>query len=242
GGARGIAHIGVIKALEEAGIKPDFISGTSAGAMIAAFYAAGYSTDEMEKIVSQSNIFHFRDFAWSKAGLLKSRTNEKMIGNYFKKRSFDLLKIPVFISAVDIVKGEVVVFSSGNIVKSLLASFAIPVLFEPVRYKNKTLIDGSAASCFPVEPLIGKCDHIIGVYVNPVRKTNRKLNMNTIFERGFHLALYNEVRLKKKYCDVYIEPPDLNDYSMFDFKKSKKLVDIGYNYARRFKKQLINLS
>ena len=109
------------------------------------------------------------------------------------------------------------------------------------QYKNKMLIDGGAADCFPVQPLIGKCDCIIGVYVNPVKKTTRKLSMQDIFDRGFHLALYNEVRLKRKYCNVFIEPPALNDYSTFDFKRSEELIDVGYEYTRQLKRQLGSL-
>jgi NTE family protein len=233
GGARGLAHIGVLMALEESGITPNFISGSSAGAMIGAFYAAGYSIGDIRDIVLNNSIFHFNDFAWSKTGLLKTSSNEGILRKYFKDHTFETLKTPLYISATDIMNAEVIVFSSGDLVKAILSSSAIPVLFEPVKYMDKLLIDGAAMSCFPVAPLINRCDTIIGVYVNPVKKTNKVLSMMDIVDRGIHLALYNEVLLKKGACNLFIEPPALQDYSMFDFNKTQELIEIGYQYTKQ---------
>lgn len=136
GGALGIAHIGVLKALEEAGIRPDIISGTSSGAVIGAFYAAGYSISQIMYIITTNTIFHYNDIAWSTSGLLKSEANEKMYRKYFRHKYFKDLAIPLSISATDILNGKTIFYSSGDVVKVLLASTAIPVLFEPVNKKN----------------------------------------------------------------------------------------------------------
>lgn len=231
GGARGLAHLGVLKALEKFDIKPVIISGTSSGAVIGAFYAAGYPIDEIVDIISKNTIFHFGDFAWSKSGLLASAANEKMYRKYFKHKSFEDLKLPLYISATDILAGKTIYFSSGDVVKPMLASTAIPAIFEPVKYKNHLLIDGSALSGLPVEPLLKRCEVIIGSYVNPVNPIKNISGMLNIFDRGYHLTSYKDVKEKKEYCDLFLEPPALINYTMFDFKKAKEIIEIGYKYT-----------
>jgi len=238
GGARGIAHIGILKALEELGVKPNIISGTSTGAAIGAFYAAGYSVSQIEEIILNNHFFHFSDFAWSNSGLLSTHGNEEMFRKYFKHKSFKDLKLPLYISATDILAGKTVFYASGDVVNVILASSALPLVFKPVKYKNRLLIDGSTISCFPIEPLIKKCDMIIGAYVNPVSKIKSISGMRNIFDRGIHLTLYKDVEKKKEFCDLFIEPPALRNYNMFDFKHGKDLLEIGYRYTIRQKEKI----
>lgn len=241
GGARGLAHLGVIKLLEENNIRPDLISGTSAGALMGAFYAAGYGIEEIAAIIRKSSLFHLSSLAWSKAGLLKGNSNEKLLRSHLGKRRLEDLQIPLYISAVDIMKGEVVTLNQGDLVKALLASSAIPVLYEPVKVKNRLLIDGSALECFPTEPLLKKCDALLGVYVNPVKPTAKKLNMMEIFDRGYHLTVYHEVERKKQHCQVYLEPPELSRYGMFDLKKADEIIEIGYKAAKAAQSKILAL-
>ncbi|MDI1355206.1 MAG: patatin-like phospholipase family protein [bacterium] len=241
GGARGIAHIGVIKALEELGITPQVISGTSAGAAIGAFYAAGFSISEIEKFVRENRFFHLSDVAWSSSGLLKTETNEKLFRNYFQKKTFEQLKIPLFISATDLLAGKTVYFSEGDVVMAILASSAIPLLFEPVEYQNKLFIDGGVISAFPSEPLLSICDKIVGVYVNPVSKISTIKGMMAVFDRGLHLTMYNNVEQKKSHCDLFIEPPELLKYSAFDYNQADELIGIGYRYTMTLREALKQL-
>ncbi len=134
------------------------------------------------------------------------------------------------------------VFSTGDIVRAIIASSAIPVLFEPVKYRDKVFIDGGAINCFPVEPLLDSCGFIIGNYVNPVRKTDATLDMMQVFDRGFHLALYHEIQTKQKLCHVYIEPAALQNYYMFDFKKAAEIMQIGYEETLMHSAELNRLS
>jgi NTE family protein len=241
GGARGIAHIGVLKGLQELGIEPGVISGTSSGAVIGAFFAAGYTPSEIAEIIFGNKFFHFSDLAWNTSGFLASDENEKMFRTYLKRKRFNDLNIPLYVSATDILKGEAVFFSSGDVVKAILASSAIPIIFAPVHYKNRMLIDGSAITCFPTEPLLNKCEALIGVYVNPINKIRGISGMINIFDRGYHLTLYNEVRPKKILCDVFIEPAELVNYSMFDFKKGKELIEIGYKSVMKQRKKFLSI-
>ncbi|HXB11779.1 MAG TPA: patatin-like phospholipase family protein, partial [Bacteroidia bacterium] len=157
---------------------------------------------------------------------------------YFENKTFADLKIPFYIAATDILAAKTIFYSSGDLVKVILGSSAIPAIFEPVKYDNRFLIDGSAGCGFPVEPLLNTCNTLIGSYVNPIGIIKELKGILNIFDRGFHIAQYKEVEHKKKYCNMYIEPPALVNYNMFDFKKGKELIEIGYEYTMQQTKKL----
>jgi len=239
GATRGIAHIGVLTALDEFGIKPDYISGSSAGALMGAFYAAGFTPSEMRDIAFENRFFHLTDLAFNRAGASKNKANEKMFRKYFKDTRFEDLDIPLYVAATDIRNARAEMFNSGDVVKAVMASSAIPVLFEPVEYKRRSYVDGSIMSCLPVEAIHHKCDFIIGSYVNPVFRTRRRLYIADIFDRSFHLASGAEVKQKKKLCDVFIEPPELNEFNMRDFKRVDNLIYYGYQQTKKLKNKLL---
>lgn len=241
GGARGIAHIGVLKAFEELGITPNVISGTSAGAAIGAFYAAGFSISEITEFVRVNRFFHLSDVAWNSSGLLKTETNEKLFRKYFQHKTIEDLKIPLFISATDILEGKSVFFSEGDLVMAILASTALPLVFEPIEYRNKILIDGGVISAFPTEPLLAICERIVGVYVNPVSPIKSIKGMMNVFDRGLHLTMYHNVEQKKQHCNLFIEPPDLLNFSTFDYDRSEELIDIGYRHTMTLQNELTKL-
>ena len=132
GGARGIAHLGLLKALEELSIRPDILSGTSAGTMVSAFYGAGFSITEIFKVISDNDFFKWQDFAFSKQGLLKVNSNEKLLRRFLGDLTFDKLRLPVYLSATDVQKAEVLHLDSGDVVSAILASSAIPFLFNQI--------------------------------------------------------------------------------------------------------------
>jgi len=149
--------------------------------------------------------------------------------------------MPVYLSAADIQSGQVVVLSEGDVVSAVLASSAIPILFEPVVRNGKLLIDGSAGDCFPVDSLVGKCEVLIGSYVNSVTATERKLEMSAIFDRGFHMSLQTEIIKKREMCSLYLSPDLLTNYSMFDFEKAQEIFEIGLAYANSKKEDLLKV-
>lgn len=241
GGARGIAHLGILKALEEFGIKPSIISGTSAGAIAGAFYAGGYPLQEIKTIVEKSDVFNFSNVLIKKQGLFNMKGFEKMYQSYFPNNSFSDLQIPLYVTATDILKGEMVYFSSGNLSQALMASSCIPVVFQPVHFNNTYYIDGGVLNNFPVEPLIDKCDIIIGSHVNSIKKEINEIHMKDIVDRSFHLAMSNSVRNKISACHLFIEPPDMSQFSIFDIKKSDELFEYGYKYALSLEKEIKQL-
>lgn len=241
GGARAIAQLGVIKALEEFGIKPSIISGTSGGATAGALYAAGYSVPEILSIIKEGNFFGFTNILIRKQGLFAMRGFEKVYAKYFPNNSFEDLKIPLIVAATDILKCEINYFSSGNLSKALCASSCIPLVFQPVNFNDSLYVDGGVLDNFPVEPLIGKCDVIVGVHVNSLEKELKKVHMNNIVDRSFHLALSLSVKNKINLCNLFIEPPNMSRYSVFDLKKAKEIFDYGYLYALSLETEIKNL-
>jgi NTE family protein len=156
---------------------------------------------------------------------------EKIYDQYFPSNSFSDLDIPLIVSATDILKGEIVYFSSGNLSKSLMASSCIPMVFQPVNYNGTYYVDGGILDNFPIEPLLNQCEIIIGIHVNSIKKEVNEIQLNKILDRSFHLALNNSVKTKIEKCNLFIEPPDMSQFGIFDLERAKEIFDYGYNYG-----------
>jgi NTE family protein len=238
GGGRGIAHLGVIKALEEFGIKPQIISGTSAGSLVGAFYAAGYSVDKMLEIVLKQKIFHFPGLSWHKDGLLNTRAVTNTCRLFLGETTFDQLNLPFYAAATNLQTAKTEYFSSGDVAMAITASSAVPGIFEPVSINDTLYADGGILNNFPVEAIAGKCDTIIGVHVNPLNAMQKEMNIPVILDRVFHMAIYNTVKSKADKCNLFIEPDLLSNYGLFEFKKAKEIFDAGYNYTLGLEKEI----
>ena len=241
GGARGITHLGILKAMEEFGIKPSVISGTSAGAIAAAFYAKGFSVHEIMDIIKKGHFFAFSNILIEKQGFFSMKGFEEIYAKYFPDNSFSGLQIPIFAAATDILKGEAVYFSSGDLSKSLMASSCIPVVFQPIHYNNTFYVDGGVMDNFPIEPLLNRCETIIGISVNSIKKEVDKIHMNNILDRTVHLALSNSVRNRAGQCSLFIEPPDMSQFSILNLKKTNDIFDYGYKYGLSLESKLMEL-
>jgi NTE family protein len=228
GGARGLGHIGVLKALEEKGIKPSIISGTSAGAVFGAFYAAGYSIESITKISKKTNFFSLKNILFGKSGFLNMNAFESLIEEHIPGNSFESLKIPLYVAATDIVKGETVYFSSGVLSTAIMASSCIPMVYEPIKHNDTYFMDGGLMNNLPVEVIKDKCDFLIGSYVNAMSLKLKDLHMKDMIDRGFHLALSSTIKEKAKQCDLYIEPTDMSRFSMFDMDKADEIIAFCY--------------
>ncbi|WKN42057.1 patatin-like phospholipase family protein [Tunicatimonas pelagia] len=238
GGARGIAHLGVLKVLDELGIKIGAITGSSSGAIAGALYASGYSPDDILRIINETNFFRLIRPAISKTGLLKMDSAEWLYDKYLPKNSFEELKIPLTINATDLRKGKTVYFSKGELIRPLMASTCIPVMFEPISFQHQLYVDGGLLNNFPAEALIGSCDKLIGLHCNPIDDTFKVMNIRTMLERTFLLTINANSYSRRKYCDFFIEPPALNTYHIFDLGKANEIFQIGYNYARELEAEL----
>jgi NTE family protein len=228
GGARGFAHLGVIQALNESGIFPDVISGTSAGAIVGALYADGYTPKEILKLMNTKSSFDYFSPVVPRGGLLKISGVIRILKNNLRASTFDQLKIPLYIAATDLNNGRAVYFSSGDLLHAIIASSSIPVLFQPLVIDNIQYVDGGVLDNLPIHPVENKCRFIIGSFVNPSGYEEKITSLMQIAIRTFILSMSKEVRDKSAKFDLLIAPPELSNYKILDPEKAFELFDVGY--------------
>jgi NTE family protein len=228
GGARGISHIGSLKAFEEFGIKPVALAGTSAGAIVGAMYAYGYSPQEMLKIISGAGFFQLFRPAWRWTGLLNLDGVRNYLNKLIPDNTFESLNIPLTVAATDIAAGKAAYFSSGELLSPLIASCSIPGIFHPVEINGKIYVDGGIIDNLPVKHLNRKTDFIIGLHCNPVEPGFKANNIKEVIERSMLMVLYTGTKASMKKFDMIIEPKALGKYTVFDLSKAKEIFDIGY--------------
>ena len=225
GGSRGIVHLGILKALDEAKIKLSMVTGTSAGSIVGVFYCSGYSPDNIMEIIRDTKLIKYVRPAISFSGLLKLERIIPIFQKYIKHDNFESLSIPLIVAATDVRHGKNAYLGSGELIKSVLASCAVPVIFEPIRLNGEVYIDGGILNNLPVEPLIGHCDIIIGSNCNPISENYEPGNMRSLMERSLLMAIGVNTYLKKGNCHLFLEPEALKPFGGFDF--SKAISDIG---------------
>lgn len=231
GGARGIAHLGAIKAIMESDLVINAISGVSAGAVCGAFHCAGYSPEDTLKIVKENKLLYLLRPSFND-GLFHSEKIGEALAKYFPKNSFESLHIPLYVSASDISEGHTDFFSRGELILPLLASSALPVIFQPVTLEQDQLVDGGLLNNLPVEPFVEDDITLVGVHVNPWTNGVKADSAFSVMERSIQLSIYGTVQARKHHCDLFLEPEQLRRFSIYDVDHADALFDIGYRYAR----------
>jgi NTE family protein len=232
GGARGFAHLGLIQALNEAGISPDVISGTSAGALVGVLYADGYTPKEILKFMNTGSRFDLMRPALPREGLLQINGILKILKIYLRAKSFDELKIPLFVTATDLNNGKAVYFSEGELLDPVIASASIPVLFQPVKINEISYVDGGVLDNLPLKPIENKCRFLIGSFVNPVGRIEKISGLINIAERTFMLSMSKEITEKAKKFDLFVAPLELRNYKILDPEKASELFKVGYEATK----------
>jgi NTE family protein len=228
GGARGFAHLGVLHALNEKGIYPDVISGTSAGAIIGALYADGLTPGEILKLMEGSSRLDFMRPVLPREGLLQINGISKILKSSLRAKKFEDLKIPLFVTATDLNNGKAVYFSEGEILDPVIASASIPVVFQPVKINDISYVDGGVLDNLPIRPIENKCRILIGSFVNAVGYMEKISGLISIAERTFMLSMSKEIFEKAKKFDLFIAPQELRNYKILDPEKAAELFWIGY--------------
>lgn len=237
GGTRGFAHLGVIKALEEEGIKPDIVSGVSAGSIVGAFYTDGNSPDEVLELLSSKRIFDYLDFNIPRTGLVRMNGIEKTLRKHLRAKNFEDLNIPLKVFAVNINTAEYTCFDKGNLPLAVKASSSIPIVFPPIEVNGDFYCDGGVMNNFPVESLRDICEKVIGVNVNPMRKRKTDFhNLKQIAERTFQLSVRSHVLGRKDLCDLFIEPDDADNFGLLDLSSGKAIFQVGYEFTKNLLK------
>lgn len=233
GGARGISHLGAMKALDEWGIRCQHVSGTSVGAIIGAFYANGMSPDEILEVIVQTRILRSMRPAWTLRGLLRLDSIRLLLEKYIPHNNFSSLKLNLTVVATDLEKGKAEYFSSGELIPALLASSCVPGMFNPVEFNGCTYVDGGIMNNLPASPIRKQCDFVIGLHCNPIVTISPVSTFKTVLERTLLLAINGNCVNSKALCDVLIEPLELGNISTFEIARAKELVDIGYRFTKK---------
>jgi len=232
GGAKGFAHAGVIQALEELGIRPDVIAGTSAGSIVGALYADGNTPDEIIELFNKASFSKFATLTRMNGGLFRIDNFKKALKTKLKAVNFEDLKIPTYINATDMIHGKNVFFNSGPLLDVVIASCSVPIIFEPVRIDDVPYSDGGLICNFPVEVLRHQCEYVIGVNVGPIDIDEKeKLTLMDMAQRTYFFMRKANVLNVKDQCDILIEPPSIDKYGMFDAEKNREIFQLGYNEA-----------
>jgi NTE family protein len=212
GAARGMAHIGVLKVLEKAGIRVGAIAGTSIGAFIGALYAAGVSVRQMEEVacdVDWRQLARLLDPKLPTSGLIDGRKVSRFMAELLPVHTFEELKIPLAVVATDVETGEMLIIKKGNLLQALQAAIAFPGIFTPVRFGDRFLVDGGLCNPVPVDVVreLG-ADFVIGVCAIPeVRKASSETYLppakaEKTEEHGTLFHLFNAARVDSILKDI----------------------------------------
>jgi NTE family protein len=232
GGARGYAHLGVLKAFADQGIFPEVISATSAGSIAAAFICDGYSTDEVREIFKRNKLglsMHWKN--WS-SGFLSLKKVEQVLKQTLRHPTFESLDLPLYITATNFITGRQAIFDKGEIIPAVLAASSIPILFPPVEIEGIPYVDGGISSNLPVEPLLERYNHIIGVHVNPLTPYNPAGGFLANVDRTLNMAISEPVHKNQLLCSRFVEPEGLGKFGMFDFSHLEEIYMTGLEYTQ----------
>ncbi|MBU0502666.1 MAG: patatin-like phospholipase family protein [Candidatus Margulisbacteria bacterium] len=240
GVARGIAHIGVLKVIEQYKIPIDFIAGTSSGAIVGAAYASGLEIRLIEEIALRISWTRILKLAFFRPGLISATAIEELLVKYVGDKIFSDLKIPFVAVATDIRTGEEVLLRRGKVAKAVAASSAFPGLFAPEEINKRFLVDGGLANNLPVAPArqMG-AERVIAVDVVPAQPVKHlPKDPFQAFGRSLDLALHKMSLKQRASADILVDPEIDDDIWHLDLHKAKRLIAAGEATAHKALRKL----
>jgi len=228
GGVKGFAHAGALMALEEEGIKPDIISGTSSGAVVGALYSAGHSPVDICNLFKNKEFNDFVEFTIPKSGIFSTAGFLKFLKDNIKYKNLEDLPIPLFVVATNLDIGESMIFREGELHKRVMASACVPVLFNPIDINGVKYVDGGIFKNFPVSPIREICNTVIGINASPLVSEKYSKNIVGIAERSYHFMFRANTIEDKRMCDVLVEVESVMQYRTFDLNKVDVIFWQGY--------------
>lgn len=231
GGARAFAHFGAMYALNERGIYPDIISGSSAGALMGAFIADGDNLQDFMRHAKDPEFVKLakRVISPSEAHGEASVYLRELISKFLRATTFEELKIPLCITVTDFDKGTSKFFESGDLIEPLVASCSVPIFFNPVNIGGVRYVDGGINMNFPVTPIRERCERIIGVNLFPAfSHKDDPSKFLSAADRKIVNIFEMDISKDRELCDIFIEPENIQRYSMFTASDLNDLMELGY--------------
>ncbi len=241
GGAKGLAHIGVLKVLEELNVSPETISGSSIGSVIGALYASGKTAKDIEIIaenITKRSIVSFTDFTFNNKGLIKGKKIVDWLEQQIGNKTFDELDIPLKVAVTNLTKGNVEFIESGSVINAVRASIAIPGIFEPVIINDDLYVDGGVLDQVPYDHLSGV---VIAVDVTAKAEVPKKITAYENLIYSFYVMRKHLDKDKRK-PDILLEL-SLPEIGIFDFHKYSEVrrsIRKDMNEFRRQLEKIIN--
>ncbi|MFA5537319.1 MAG: patatin-like phospholipase family protein [Bacillota bacterium] len=236
GAAKGFAHLGVLKVLTDEGIPIDLIAGSSIGSFFGALYALDMDLDFLKKFLIQLPQNQLLDFTVPRMGLIKGDRLEELLRILTKNKDFTQLRIPVYVVAVDIKRGEKVVIHEGLLADAIRGSIAVPGMIAPKSWQDRLLVDGAVLERIPVGVAREKgADFVIGVDVKFGGERVKELKITSIFDVFINSIELMEREIAKAYltgADILIQP-DLSHISSTDFSQLEECINIGMEAAKK---------
>ena len=234
GGAKGVAHIGVLHALEEARVKPDYIAGTSVGAMVAAMYAFNININTIANIARDLTLAQITTFKLNKTGFFTADPLKEILIEYLGEVNIEDASIPLSIVATDLTSGEEVIFTEGPLADAVCASASIPGVYIPMRLNDRILVDGGIVQNVPIRPLKSMgAGVIIASQLGGVRAYEEPKNVLDVMRNAFDIVLSQRTKQEVKQADLLIAM-DLRDFSIADnTQRYDELFAIGYDTATK---------
>ncbi len=231
GATRGLAHIGVLQALEDNGLRPDFLSGTSIGAFAAALYAFGVPIAEIRGIGAGMTPLNVTKLRLSRFALFSNEELGRLILSRIGKARIEDAAIPLAVMTADIGTGEKVVLRKGEVAPAVMASNAVPGIYLPLRIEGRMLVDGGIVEDVPVSPLrpMG-ADVVVAVNLSADRRYKQPEDIIDILLNAFDIAIDEETKAQVKAADILIEPR-LSSFRRMDVRQIDALIAEGYRAA-----------
>lgn len=236
---KGFAHLGVMQALLEHDIKPEIISGVSAGALAGVFYADGNEPHEVLKYFSGHKFQDLTKLVIPKKGLFDLCEFIDFLKTNLRAKNLEELQIPLIITATDLDHGRMVHFHKGAIAERVAASCCMPILFAPVKIDGTHFVDGGLMQNLPVSTVRRICDKVVAVNVSPIMAQEYKVNIVNIAMRSFHFMFRANTFPEREKCDLLIEPYNLYGYGNTELEKAEEIFDQGYKTANETLAQLL---
>lgn len=234
GSARGFAHVGALKAIEEAGLKPDVLAGVSAGSIVAVLYASGVSPDNILKLFSDQSLKSLIGFNLKSGGIFNIDKMKQLIMKAIAPcKTFADLKIPVYIGVTNLDTGKWEVMNEGTIADRMVASCSIPILFKPVKINGSNYVDGGVLRNLPSSAIRDKCETLIGINVNPMTPLKKPNSIIDIALRTYDLMAKSNQNPDMEICDLAVVLREISSYQLFNLNDINKVFTSGYLNMRR---------
>jgi NTE family protein len=233
GFARGLAHIGVLKVLEQENLKPDFVAGTSVGSVLGAAYCSGLSATELEHMARSLRFRDFVRFTFSRYGFCSADRMDALLKRLLKCQTFENMQIPLAVAATNISSGDAVVFRSGDLCAAVRASCAYPGMFPPVEVDGELYVDGMLGHAVPTTPLrMMGADCVLGVYLNSNWiRTRPPRHMFEVVTQCFNIAQTRMSESWRRDANLVIEP-DVDGFAYDCFDRAAELIHSGEEAMR----------